>query len=134
MGVYRASAARHLDCYSAWMYQLLLFLRTAIGLLTAVLTTALLNQYQLLPSVAALWFVPLLAGTCGGFACSSLSPSQGVELAATCGAILGLVMLVPWSGDGSGSDGWNWHALLLVPGFVTGALGWVMMARWLQNR
>jgi|GEM_PF-2954535 len=112
------------------MYQLLLFLRTAIGLLTAVLTTALLNQYQLVPAVAAAWFVPLIAGAGGGLACSSLSPSQGVELAATCGAILGLVMLVPWSGGG----GWNWHALLVVPGFVTGALGWVMMARWLQNR
>lgn len=119
-----------MDCYSAAMYQLLLFIRTAIGLFTAVLATALLNQYQILPSLAAVWMVPLIAGACGGLACSSLSPSQGVELAATCGAILGLVMMVPWAGGGA----WNWHALMVIPGFIAGALSWVMMARWLQNR
>ncbi len=112
------------------MYQLLLFIRTAIGLFTAVLATALLNQYLMMPPLAALWLVPSIAGLCGGLACSSLSPSQGVELAATCGAILGLVLLVPW-GRGSG---WDWHALMVIPGFIAGALSWVMMARWLQNR
>ena len=58
------------------MYQLLLFIRTAIGLITAVLATALLNQYLIMPPLAALWLVPLIAGVCGGLACSSLSASK----------------------------------------------------------
>ena len=125
-----ASAGPTVPCYSERMYQLLLFIRTAIGIFAAVLATALINQAALVPPVAAAWLVPLLAGFCGGLACSSLSPSQGVELAATSGAILALVILVPWPG---GSH-WEWHALLLLPGFVSGALGWVMLARWFQRR
>ena len=58
-----------MPCYSERMYQLLLFIRTAIGIFAAVLATALINQAALVPPVAAAWLVPLLAGFCGGLAC-----------------------------------------------------------------
>jgi len=108
----------------------LLFVRTAIGLFAGVLTWLLVVRFGPFSETVLPYAAPALAGLVGGLTCTSLSPSQGLRIAATCGTIFTLVTMLPMS-SGDAMHVWS---LLLIPGYLAGALGWLMLARWIQRR
>ncbi|MCP5181287.1 MAG: hypothetical protein H6993_00300 [Pseudomonadales bacterium] len=112
------------------MSQLLIFIRTAIGVGVAVLVWLLVVQAGHLEGDTLHFAAPVLAGLVGGMTCASLSPSQGLFLAATCSVVLCLVAMAP----NAAFAPWRTWSLLLIPSFLFGAAGWVFLARWLQNR
>ncbi len=117
-------------CYSAEMLLLLLFIRTAIGIMAGVLTWVMLVQFGLVPAVILPMVAPFGSGFFGGLACMSLTPAQGLRIAATCGLILCVLMAVPINAGGS----WNFWSLMVLPGYLSGASAWLAVARLIQNR
>jgi hypothetical protein len=111
------------------MLLLLLFIRTAIGIMAGVLGGFLLVQFMTIPAVLLPLVVPFGAGFAGGLACMSLTPAQGLRVAGTCGVILSVLTVVP-----RGGGEWNLWSLLLLPGYLSGASAWLAVARLLQNR
>lgn len=116
--------------YSACMLLLLMFIRTAIGILAAVLVWFLLVRFVPVPTDLKPLLIPFVAGFVGGLVCMSLTPAQGLSIAATCGVILCIVTGAPLGGSGV----WNVWSLVLIPGYLSGASAWLAIARTIQNR
>ena len=96
------------------MLLLLLFIRTAIGIMAAVLAWYLVVRYGPFPAPLVPLVTPFAAGFVGGLACMSLTPAQGLRIAATCGVILGLLTGFPLR-EG---EPWHYWSLMLVPGYI----------------
>lgn len=111
------------------MLLLLLFIRTAIGIMAGVLGWFLLTRFVPVPTVLLPLVVPFGAGFAGGLACMSMTPAQGLRIAATCGVILGILTVMP-----RGGGDWNIWSLTVLPGYLSGASAWLAAARLLQNR
>lgn len=125
-----AAISQAISGYSADMLQLLLFIRTAIGILAGVLAWYLIARFiPMLPELRPL-VTPFAAGFVGGLTCMSLSPAQGLRLAATCGVIMCLLTLIPLRT----AEPWHWWSAMLIPGYLSGASGWLALARMVQNR
>jgi hypothetical protein len=112
------------------MLLLLMFIRTAIGILAAVLAWFVLVRFVPVPADLKPLVIPFASGFFGGLACMSLTPAQGLPIAATCGVILCIVTGVPQGGSGA----WNVWSLVLIPGYLSGAAAWLAIARTIQRR
>ena len=113
------------------MYVLLLVLRTAIGVLSAILVWVVIQGF--LPA-----FGPLLgavaAGFAGGTVCMSLGPSIGQQLAAIAGLVtMALAFGTAWEPLYPHNWVFNYWPLWILPAFVAGAATWLLIARALQR-
>ena len=110
----------------------LLFVRTAIGLVTGALGWALCHAVS--PEVPAM-IAAVLAGLLGGMACASLSPMNGQQIALICGVIMTAVAFAyPWRAAEAETI-WlaRYWPIWILPAYLSGAATWLVTARALQN-